>query len=116
MLDEKVANLIPIHESSETKYLQFGLQQYATVASQHILYVENYVAKCLSVWLFSNNMLQILTKLEPVKLNSECKPVGANRLGIEAGEEKGLGFGFGKWDPRDGREREGFTLKKEEVD
>ena len=37
-------------------------------------------------------------------------------MGIEAGEEKRLGLGFGKWDSRGGREREGFTIKKEEMD
>ena len=90
MLGEKVANVIPIHESSETKYLQFDLQQYMTLASRHILYVENYVAKCLSVWFFWNNMLQIFTKLEPVKLNSECKPVRCESVANRSRRREGI--------------------------
>ena len=87
MLDEKVANLIPIHESSETKYLQFGLQQYATLASRHILYVENYVAKCLSVWYFLQQYVANFFKAgtSETELRMQAREV---QIGWESKQEK----------------------------
>ena len=61
-------------------------------------------------------MLQIFSKLEPVKLNSECKAVRCESVGNRSRRREGIRFRVWQWDPRGGREREGFTLKKEEVD